>query len=173
MRDCVSSNNVAMRTLRVIYPLILDTGCFAHTLYRVGERFKTPLINKFTTYWVSLFSHSFKARLHVLWKERTGRPICSYSPTRLWSRWEVMNQLLELFGDLQPSLSSVEEFSSATRKKLLGFLTDPQTCIVLKVELAGVIDAGKPFVQGTYKLEGTGALALQCYNYYSGYATRS
>ena len=63
MRDCVSSNNVAIRTLRVIYPFILDVGCFAHTLDRVGEKFKTPLINEFTTYWVSLFSHSFKARL--------------------------------------------------------------------------------------------------------------
>ncbi len=29
--------------------------------------------------------------------------------------------------------------------------------------MAAVIDAGKPFVQGTYKIEGTGALALECY----------
>ena len=68
-----SSNNVAMRTL-VVYPFLLDIGCFAHTL---GDRFKIPLVNDFTTYWVSLFSHSFKAKL--LWKERTGRPVCGYS----------------------------------------------------------------------------------------------
>ena len=161
MRDCASSNNVAMRTLKVVYPFLLDIGCFAHTLDRVGERFKIPLVNDFTTYWVSLFSHSFKAKL--LWKERTGRPVCGYSSTRWWSRWEVMNQLLELFGDLHPFLNSTDEFSSSTRTKLLGILTNPQTCIILKVELAAVIDAGKPFVQGTYNLEGKGPLALQCY----------
>ena len=32
-----------------------------------------------------------------------------------------------------------------------------------KVELAAIIDAGKPFVQGTYKLESNGPVALQCY----------
>ena len=39
MRDCVSANNVAMCTVKVVYPSILDIGCFAHTLDRVGERF--------------------------------------------------------------------------------------------------------------------------------------
>ena len=161
MHDCASSNRVAIRTLKVVYPSFLDIGCFAHTLDRVGERFKTPLINEFTTYWVSLFSHSYKARL--IWQERTGRSICLSSPTRWWSRWEIMNQLLELFGDLQPFLMSTEEFSSATRTKLLGFFSNQQTCVVLKVELAAIMDGGKPFVQGTYKLEGNGPLALQCY----------
>ena len=162
MRDCASANNVAMRTLKVIYPLILDVGCFSHTLDRVGEHFKVPLVNEFTTYWISLFSHSFKARL--LWKERTGRSVCGYSATRWWSKWEVMNQLLELFGDLEPFLRSSEDFSVATRSKLIGILSNPQTSTVLKVELATIIDAAKPFVQATYKLEGTSdLLALECY----------
>ena len=67
-----------------------------------------------------------------------------------------MNQLLELFGDLQSFLMSKEEFSSTTRNKLLTSLADPQICAVLKVELATVIDVGKPFVQGklsTYQLQ--------------------
>ena len=32
MRDRASVNNVAMRTLIVVYPSVLDVGCFAHTL---------------------------------------------------------------------------------------------------------------------------------------------
>ena len=44
MRDCVSSNNVARGTLKVVYPSVLDVGCFAHTLDRVGVRFKIPLL---------------------------------------------------------------------------------------------------------------------------------
>ena len=112
MRDCVSSNDVAMRTLKVVYPSVLDVGCFAHTLDRVGERFKIPIADKFATYWVSLFSHSFKAKF--LWKEKTGRAICGYS-TRWWSKREVLNQLLELFGDVQPFLqdSGVLKFHSS------------------------------------------------------------
>ena len=57
-----------------------------------------------------------------------------------------MNQLLELFGDLQSFLMSKEEFSSTTRNKLLRSLTDPKIYAVLKLEPATVIDVGKPFV---------------------------
>ena len=37
MHDCASTNTVAMRTLKVLYPLALDVGCFSHILDRVGE----------------------------------------------------------------------------------------------------------------------------------------
>ena len=33
----------------------------------------------------------------------------------------------------------------------------------LQIELAAVVDAGEPFVKATYKLEGDGPLALECY----------
>ena len=91
MHDCASSNNVALRTLKVIYPNVLGIGCFSHTLNRVGERFQASCANDFTTYCVSLFSHSSKAK--YVWKEQTGLKVDSYSSTRWWSKWEVMNQL--------------------------------------------------------------------------------
>ena len=162
MRDCASSNNVAMCTIKIVYPLLLDIGCFAHTIDRVGEKFNTPNLNEFTTYWVNLFSHSHKARL--LWKEQTGQSYCGYSPTRWWSKWEVQNQLLELFGDLELFLNSEEEFSAATKAKLLGFFTDPVKKGLLQIELSAVVDAGMPFVQTTYKLESDNPIiALECY----------
>ena len=37
--------NVAKRTVKVVYLSILDIGCFAHTLDRVGERFKFPFVS--------------------------------------------------------------------------------------------------------------------------------
>lgn len=79
MRDCVSVNNVAMCTLKVLYPSLIDVGCFSHTLDRVGERFRIPHALDFVSRWISLFSRSFKAQL--LWKERTGCPVRSYSAT--------------------------------------------------------------------------------------------
>ena len=39
MCDSVSSNGVAMCTLKVIYPSLIDIGCFSHSLDRVGENF--------------------------------------------------------------------------------------------------------------------------------------
>ena len=62
MYDCASTNLVALRTLHVLYPTMLGIGCFSHTLNRVGERFNVPMLNEFVTYWISLFSHSTKAK---------------------------------------------------------------------------------------------------------------
>ena len=68
MHDCASTNVVAMRTLKVLYPLAQGIGCFSHTLDRAGERFSTPIAHEFVTYWISLFAHSPKARL--LWSQQ-------------------------------------------------------------------------------------------------------
>ncbi len=38
-RDRASSNNVAMRTMAVVYPDLLDVGCLSHTIDHVGEHF--------------------------------------------------------------------------------------------------------------------------------------
>ena len=86
MRDRAAVNGVAMRILAVVYPKVLDIGCFSHTIDRVGEHFKTPILSEFCTAWIMLFSHSPKAKL--LWKQQTGRSVTSYSATRWWSRWE-------------------------------------------------------------------------------------
>ena len=164
MRDRASVNDVAIRTIKVIYPALLDVGCFSHTL--VGGKFSTL---HFMSAWVSLFSHSPKARL--LWREQTGRSVLSYSPTRWWSRWELMKQLLELYGDLETFLRRHDNLAPATRNKLLQHLDDPTKKALLQFELAVIVDAGMPFVQATYKLEGDGPLALECYEVISSLTT--
>ena len=58
MRDRASVNNAAMRTIAVLYPEMIDIGCFSHTIDHVGEHFKTPHLHEFGLYWVSLFSHN-------------------------------------------------------------------------------------------------------------------
>ena len=77
---------IAIRTLKVMYPFMLGIGCFSHTMNCVDERFNAPHVLDFTTYWISLFSHSFKAK--SLWKEQTARAIGSYSVTRWLSKWD-------------------------------------------------------------------------------------
>ena len=160
MHDRASVNGAAMRTVKVIYPDAVDIGCISHTLDIVGHKFKVPTLHLFFTLWTSLFTHSPKVK--ALWKEQTGRAMSSYSNTRWWSRWEVQQQVLQQFGDVELFLARHEDIGPATRTKLLDVLHGPQL-IPLKVELAAVVDIGSYFVKGTYNLEGDGILAVKCY----------
>ena len=60
-------------------------------------------------------------------------------------------------------LTSGEEFASSLKPKLLTVLQDPTNSKLLQLELAATVDAGEPFVKATYRLEGDGPLALECY----------
>ena len=84
MCDHVSMNNVAIRTLSIVFPKVLDIGCFSHTLDHVGEHMKIPVLEEFLNDWIGLFSRSPKARL--AWSSLTGVPVPSYSDTRWWSK---------------------------------------------------------------------------------------
>ena len=63
MRDRASVNNVAIWVLQVVYPSLIDVGCFSHTINLAGEHFNVPTLSEFTTSWVSLFVHSAKPDL--------------------------------------------------------------------------------------------------------------
>ena len=161
MRDRAATNGVAVRTLKIVYPNLLDVGCFSHTLDRVGEHFIVPILSEFITLWVSMFSHSPKARL--LWKEQTGRAMGSYSATRWWSKWEIMQQLMIQYPEIEQFLRNNPEVAPASHAKLSVFFQDKQKNAYLQLELAAIIDWGEHFVKATYNLEGDGPLVLQCY----------
>ena len=55
MRDRASVNNVAIRTISVIYNNLMDVGCFSNTLDHVRENMNTPFLNEFIKAWISLF----------------------------------------------------------------------------------------------------------------------
>lgn len=91
-----------------------------------------------------------------------GTDGASFSSTRWWSWWEVL-QVLQQFGDVEPFLQTNVDISAATRSKLLEIISDPVKCSLLKIELAVVIDLGEHFVKATYKLEGDGPLVVNCF----------
>ena len=161
MRDRASVNNVAMRTLKIVYPSILDIGCFSHTIDLVGKHFKVPHAYEFFTSWMALFSHSYKAK--IAWSEQTGKAMPNYSATRWWSKWEILDQLLVSFGDIELFLDNNPDLGQASRDKLLGFFSNTQKNVYLKLELAAIVDWGRPFVTATYNLEGDGPLVFTCY----------
>ena len=53
-----------------------------------GDKMTTPI---YDFGWISLFAHSPKARL--AWKTQTELSIPSYSATRWWSKFEVIEQV--------------------------------------------------------------------------------
>ena len=161
MRDRSSVNEVAVRAIKVLYNKMMNVGCFSHTLDRVGERMKTPILDSFIHAWIGLFSRSAKSRL--LWKNQTGLSPPSYSATRWWSQFEVISQLMKAFGDVEPFLANTD-LPSVTTGKLLEILSDPAKARKLRIEIAVTVDAMEPFVKATYKLEGDGALSLVAYD---------
>jgi hypothetical protein len=77
----------------------------------------TPILYKFTKHWISLFSHSPKVRL--AWTSRTGFTSPSYSAAKWWSRFEVIHQLHNRFGDVSEFLRVNTELPAATTKKMV------------------------------------------------------
>ena len=161
MRDRASVNSVAMKTVKIIYPNTIDVWCFSHAFDRVGEHFNIPTLTEFIGNWLSLFSHSIKAKF--LWKQQTGRAMVSYSATRWWSKWETFKQLMLQFGDIEPFLNRNADLGRSSRPKLLAILSDQEKLKRLKLELAAVIDWGEVFVKATYNLEGNGPLSFTAY----------
>ncbi len=89
--------------------------------------------------------------------------MASLIKTRWWSRWEVLHQVLQQFGDVELFLRNNADISPTTRSKLLEILSDPQKSSLLKIELAVVSDLGEHFVKATYTLEGDGPLVFDCF----------
>ena len=158
MRDRAAVNGKAMRTIGIMYPGVMDIGCFSHALDIVGGNFKTPTLDKFMKHWVKLFQYSCKAKL--LWRDKTGQSPKHYSPTRWWSKWECEKQIMLQWGDVPDFLTSVD-VAPKSREKLLHLYQNDGTNLM--IELAVTIDAGEPFVKACYSLEGDGPLALSCY----------
>ncbi len=70
MHDRASVNNVAVRTMKIVFPQLLHIGCFSHTLDHVGENFSTPILDKLVSGWINIFSRSPKTKL--VRKTQTG-----------------------------------------------------------------------------------------------------
>ena len=159
MRDGASVNSVAVRTLKVVYPLLFDVRCFSHTIDHVGSRFQTPTLSEFITLWICLFSHSPKTR--QLWRSRTNKSMSGYSSTRWWSKWEVVREVMLYFADIEPFLRENEDLGPHLCSKLLAFFDNPQVTSNLRVEIAATVDWGEPFVKACYTLEGDGPLSFE------------
>ena len=156
MRDGAAVNGTAIKQLLFFYPNIMDVICFSHTINNVGCHFVFRVLDTFFRHWVNLFAHSYNAKL--LWKERTGKSMCSHSNTRWWSKWELLKQVSDYFDDVAPFLQENENLSPQIRQHLLEIINDPQDLQDLRLELGVMVDVGVHFY-----LEGDGPLIFTCF----------
>ena len=161
MKDGASVNKAALQQVKFFFPQLLDVTCFSHTIDNVGKHFEFRVLDTFAQYWVSMFSHS--AAVRIAWKTKTGTAMRTYSPTRWWSKWEMMKHVLEYFGDVEPFLRENDQLVPATRVHLLEIFNSPADSKDLELELAASVDGGNHFVSATYYLEGDGPLIFSCY----------
>ena len=115
-----------------------------------------PVLDKFAKVWIGMFSRSPKSKL--AWRTKTNLPVPTYSATRWWSKWEVLKQMHDSFGDIHPFLQ--DHSLPPSRLQLLKILGDPGNCRKLHMELAITIDAGEPFVKATYLVESMGMVTM-------------
>ena len=73
-----------MQTMKVVYPNLIDIGCYSHMINQIGNCFNATTINEFMSPWIGMVSHSFKAR--ALWREQADNSMESYLSTRWWSK---------------------------------------------------------------------------------------
>ena len=161
MRDGTSVKGAVLRQLLFFYPKLFDVVCFSHTIDNVGSHFEFQTLDFFARYWKSVFAHSYNARL--VWRERTGVSIRTFSETRWWNQWEVFQQVSDFFGDIEPFLRENDEIPPANRRHLLEIFDNQDDRQKLRLELAALVDAGVHFVNATYYLEGDGPLIFTCY----------
>ena len=98
MRDRASVNEVALLTIKVVFPDMIDVGCHSHTTDLVGDKCHTPNLDGFIHLWISLIARSPRAQLW--WKSgaaREGNVFLQFH--HLWSKWEVMSQVILYMGD--------------------------------------------------------------------------
>ena len=120
-----------------MYNELLDVGCFSHTLNHVGERMNIPILHDFCNAWIALFSRS--PRFRLLWRTQTGLSAPSYSSTRWWSQFEVIDSMLKTFSDVNKFLERGDLPPATCTTKVLQVLDDPAKTRKLKIEIATTV----------------------------------
>ena len=126
MRDGASVNGAAMRTVKVVFPKVVDVRCFSHAIDGIDSHLNIPTLRRFLQLWNALFGHSPATR--IAWKERMGISNKSYAPMRWWSWWEVANQIMLQFAEIHPFLQAIlqEAANKATLRQLDECLPTPR-----------------------------------------------
>ena len=143
MRDRAAVNGKAMRTLGVLYPNVIDIGCFSHMLDLVGDNFKTPSL------WSTGWSFTSIATKQDWFGEKRGG-VSGSVKNRLCFRGEMFQVSWKCrCCPQEPCKAQMSPWEWSNQSPDWTFCHNRCWWI---------------FRQGYYTLEGDGPLALTCYN---------
>ena len=127
--------------------------CFSHMICNAGGCAAFILLELFWSYIQKIFSQSTQAQND--WEEVTGTAWPTYSETRWFSMYDVLEKLSKLFPDLLTVITRVaaKKVSPANSAKLLALLLDPLLSRKLKIQLASYVEVLFPLRNLCYWLE--------------------
>jgi hypothetical protein len=139
--------------------------CNSHSLCKPGEAFDAPEAEKWRQSWNSGIVHKGKAAEEC--KKLFNITPQSGGGIRWYHQWEQIAQLVEQIGLVKIMKQHVpvcvkNEWSKASMDKLVK-LGSPDKLPKLTVQMASIAEAGRPFCESTYMLEGKDPLALTAY----------
>lgn len=90
-----------MRIVKAVFPKLLEVTCFSHTINLLGSHIDLLILDQFMHWYMVGQPFCVKRSCETsLQKERMGIAVKTYSATRWWSKFEVMEQALRFFGDI-------------------------------------------------------------------------
>jgi hAT family C-terminal dimerisation region len=163
-QDRVEVNRKALQGLEILYENSLSLFCLSHTLDK-GEMLLdccSDVTKKLVTKWLK---NVWKPGFKDAYKKRYGKFPMTFSKTRWWSRFDVLKEIYEIRGDLENWWKEMvnKNISKKTFAKFLSIVGDRTDLWQVHMDLAFVLDAGLPFYNSCYKLEGDGFLSPVVY----------
>lgn len=128
-------------------------------LQGTGSRLAFSQLEPFVSSFITLQT---MAIVKSIWKEIIGESLKGYSPTRWWSRWELMKALAKSFGPMLDQFIAqliARDIAEETTSKMQAILKDSNKRAALELELAVAMDL-EPLVTTTYLLEGEDGLCI-------------
>ena len=160
MRDRCTINNTAVRTSKIVYPQLIDIGCFP-IRYLVNISLHQIYLSLLACNWISLFLIALRQK----W----------FRKNRLTDQWlDTVLHLVEQVGSDGTITCLIWRYREILQKwnlrsphiwsKLWAIFTDTHKRAFVEIELAAIVDWGKPFITATYSLESDGPLIVSGYD---------
>jgi len=131
----------------------LNVYCLSHMICNAGDSASFVLLELFWSYLQKIFAQSTQAQDE--WFNVTGTKWPTYSETRWFSKYDVMEKLAKYFPDLLTVITGIakKKVSPANSSKLLNLLLDPLKSRKLKIQLSSYVETLFPLRNLCYWLE--------------------
>jgi hypothetical protein len=131
--------------------------CISHCTNNAGDQANFPT---FATVWLLLMKVFMSDNAKILWERTTQCAWLSYSTTRWFSKYDVVERVFQYFGDVPALLEMMVQnnVSPASAGKLLNLLEDGSTKWHARIELSAYVECLFYLRNFCYRMEGNGDL---------------